>query len=493
MVKRLLLLVMVMLGCLYAKAQTSSDKEFLNQVSKDLIAQWDTEAIHNVLNLLNQGFEYNTEDINKWRSDVLKASKTAIITPYKGISDGYMLTIRPTSFLGHFKAVNGRWVCEKMADDLQFSFKDQADNTCIFRMTTGGKTKTIIVPYEYDEFTFDDDDTDDAFGFRFKGYKNIMKDVKLLFLELPEHLELSLTKDNKQQMLTTINFDLNRFPEDWDALTDGFMVSINSTLAKSGDTKENGTFEIGMNRLGYQPGTGIDFSFYAKNNGNQLLSFDLKAAGTLNLDDGLFDYSLEKGLGLKDLGMKSLKLNLDVLGRIQGYSSITDLHSFFNTMLSISKCEDEAEAEHLSAKLTKMMDGKFYYDKGTNANGSLGMQFVYDNAKEGWSLKPTISFTSDNSTYTMLTYFTKEDFPDIVHAVKTIRNDFKDFATAMRNSLKISASETTDIETLSTTDNPDQEAEIYTIGGQTVTSSSTLSSGTYVIKTTTGSHKVIVK
>ena len=39
----------------------------------------------------------------------------------------------------------------------------------------------------------------------------------------------------------------------------------------------------------------------------------------------------------------------------------------------------------------------------------------------------------------------------------------------------------------------DQEAEIYTIGGQTVTSSSTLSSGTYVIKTTTGSHKVIVK
>ena len=69
MVKRLLLLVMVMLGCLYAKAQTSSDKEFLNQVSKDLIAQWDTETIHNVLNLLNQGFEYNTEDINKWRSD----------------------------------------------------------------------------------------------------------------------------------------------------------------------------------------------------------------------------------------------------------------------------------------------------------------------------------------------------------------------------------------------------------------------------------------
>jgi hypothetical protein len=44
---------MVMSGCLFAKVQTGSDKEFINQVNKDLIAQWDTEAVHNVLNLLN--------------------------------------------------------------------------------------------------------------------------------------------------------------------------------------------------------------------------------------------------------------------------------------------------------------------------------------------------------------------------------------------------------------------------------------------------------
>lgn len=52
MLKRLLL-VMVMSGCLFAKVQTGSDKEFINQVNKDLIALWDTEAVHNVLNLLN--------------------------------------------------------------------------------------------------------------------------------------------------------------------------------------------------------------------------------------------------------------------------------------------------------------------------------------------------------------------------------------------------------------------------------------------------------
>ena len=149
MVKRLLLLVMLMSGCMVANAQADSDKDFISQTSKDLVNQWDTEAFQNVLNLLNQLFSYNTEEISVWGSNAIKATKTAITTPYKGITEGKMLMIRPSTFTGHFNVVNNRWVYQGAADDLQFSFKDQEGNSCLALITSSGNTQTITLTYEY--------------------------------------------------------------------------------------------------------------------------------------------------------------------------------------------------------------------------------------------------------------------------------------------------------------------------------------------------------
>ena len=45
--------------------------------------------------------------------------------------------------------------------------------------------------------------------------------------------------------------------------------------------------------MGYQPGTGINFSYNAKSEGNTLLSLDLNAPGTLNLEDGIFELRIQ--------------------------------------------------------------------------------------------------------------------------------------------------------------------------------------------------------
>ena len=193
---------------------------------------------------------------------------------------------------------------------------------------------------------------------------------------------------------------------------------------------------MSMDRVGYQPGTGIKSSFIAKNDGNQIISFNLEAPGTIHMEDGLIDINPETGMTFKDIGIESVNIDLDVMGRIQAHGSISDVNTFVNTMTSASKCESEEDAKQIMNKLDDLMDGNFYYDNGTDPKGSLGMEISYDEEKTEWKLEPTISFTSDHSTYPIKTYFSEENFPEFVGGVKTILNELKEVATTVKEKVE---------------------------------------------------------
>ena len=467
------------------------NKDFIDNVGKDLLDQWDADSYRNVLGLLQQSMSYDTKKISEWGAEALKAMKTAITTPYNGISNGYMLMVRAATFTGHFRAVNNHWKYEGPADDLQFIFADQAGTPCVARIVTSGDSKTVKIPYEFDE----DEDDEDSGLFNIGGVDELTKDVKLIAIEVPEHFEISFTHGSTQLMLTTVDFDLSCFTEDWNPTTNGLIVSINSTFAKSGATTraEAGTFEMSMNRVGYMPGTGINFSFTAKNDGKQIIALDLKAPGTLNLEDGIIDIDPETGVTFKNIGIKSVNLDLDVMGRIQAHGSISDVTTFVNTLSSASNCKDGAEAQQIMSKLDDMMDGSFYYDNGTEAQGSLGLDLVYNEEKEEWTLEPIISFTSDNSSYPITTYFSEKNFPEFVGGVQTILNELREVATTLIQNVEKMEEEAAGIKNLPMAESSDAKAKIYTIGGRAVTSSSTLPSGVYIIKTSAGTRKFIKK
>ena len=465
------------------------DKDFIDDVGKDLLNQWDADSYRSTLGLLTQAMSYDTKEISQWGSEALKSMKTAITTPYDGISNGYMLMIRAANFTGHFRAIDNRWKYEGPADDLQFIFTDKAGTQCVARAVSSGNTKTVNIPYEFD---IDEDDDDEGIK---KQAKELVKDVKLIAVEVPEHFEITFTHGSTQLMLTTVDFDLSCFTEDWSPTTHGLIFSINSTFAKSGASTRGGTgtFEISMDRVGYQPGTGIKSSFIAKNDGNQIISFNLEAPGTIKMEDGLIDINPETGVTIKDIGIESIKIDLDVMGRIQAHGSVSDVNTFVNTMINASNCKDEAEAQQIMSKLDGLIDGNFYYDNGTEAQGSLGLGLVYNEEKEEWKLEPTISFTSNNSTYPIKTYFSEKNFPEFVGGVQTILNELKEVATNLIQNVEKMNEEASGIENLPTDESSDAKAKIYTIGGRAVTSSSTLPSGVYIIKTPTGTRKFIKK
>ena len=64
------------------------------------------------------------------------------------------------------------------------------------------------------------------------------------------------------------------------------------------------------------------------------------------------------------------------------------------------------------------------------------MGVTYDKEKNEWKLEPTISFTSDDSTYPIRTYFSENNFPEFVGGVKTIVNELVGIASTIRESVE---------------------------------------------------------
>ena len=493
MKRHLLSILMLMTGFVTMNAQSDSDRNFMNQVTTDFVDQWDSDAYHNVLELINEMCQYDTQEISQWVADALGAMK---VPNSSGISTGYMLMIGAAKFTGHFKVVAGRWVYEGDANDLQFSFSDQAGNPCVARFAASTKTKTISVPYEPDDDGFDDDDDDyygdyddddDTYGFFFKGFKDLMSDVNEISFEVPESVEISFTQGGKQIMLTTIEFDLSAFKNDWESLTDGFIVSTHSTFAKSDG---NGTFELSSDRVGYQDGTGFNLAFNAKSNGNQLLSLRFTAPGTLNLDDGNL-ISLTSGM-ISDIGIESLNLDIDILGRFQAHGAIPDLNGFFEVLYDIEDIEDEDESIPIQNEINKKFDGKFYYNGSTTPQGSIGLELVYDDWYEEWTLEPTITFYSNNSTCPLPAFFNEDNFPELINHMQSIMNGMTDAVVSLSESIKRISDEVTGIKEMKngqwTTDN----GQWYDLNGQIVNSKSS-NRGIYIVKSPNGWRKVIKK
>jgi hypothetical protein len=495
MVKRLLFLVMLLSGSISLSfAQANSDMDFINETGNAMLEQWDEDAYRNVVNLLDQLMQYDTEGISQWIAESLPSFKTVVTEPHHGISDGYVLMLRAANLTGHFNAVNGKWVKESAADDLQFSFVDQNGAPCVYRLYTAGATKTVYMPYEADEDDEDwpgYDDEEDEFGNEI--IDDELEGVTLLALEVPEHLLSTLTQGGKQLMSSTFDFDLSVLTEDWNPLVNGFIVSMNTSFAKS--NSGNGVFELGLNNVGYKPGTGINFSFYAKNQGNQIFSLNLNAPGTINLGDEDFD----------NIGIESINFNADMMGRIQAKVAVDDLNSLSAVMDGLYDAEDEEEAGYFANQVSQLVNGNLYYNGGSTSKAKLGFEPYYDDYDMEWSLYPTITFASDNSTYLLSEYFTEENFP-FVSEFMGIFGELMGILNTMGDNLDNIGEDVLAIENLPNTPdlsgNVGGKAEIYTVSGRfcgrtTVEASkavvSSLPNGVYIVKTTAGTKKFINK
>lgn len=504
MVKRLLLFVVLLSGC-WSFASAQSDKDFINETGTELLNQWDADGYRNVAALLKRAMSFDQHAITVWGVNSLNAIKHTITQPWHGISDGYMLYLRPSSFTGHFKVEGNSWVKESDADDVQFTFPDENGTSCVFKLVTKGSTRSITLEADEDE---DDDDFEDADEGNVV-IDDLSKDVKFVTVEIPERVEMTMTQGSKQLMQTTVEFDLSCFVDDWNIIDNGFMVSINSSFAKS---TGSGTFDIGLNNVGYKPGIGVSFSFSAKKDGKTLVAWNLTAPGTIG---GSLDMTRAGGIGLQ-----SLNFDVDIMGRIQAKYNIADMDTYSDLMDQLEDSESEAEAKSIIASLSKQITGNMYYNNGSQSKGSFGLEAYYDEEEWEWTSRPTITFASDNSTYALEEYFSEENFPDVVSGIRDIITELQELAASVTEDLNKMNDDAMDIsepavaagkmtfdgQQLSLSGlQAGARIEVFTVGGRlcsrTVAGSdgratvflSSQPNGVYVVKTPAGNGKFIKK
>lgn len=477
MVKRLLLTVTMLAGM-----STSSDTNYINDQGKELMTYWDNAAFENLKDLLLQVMEYDTEAIASWGVDGINAVKTPITTPVCDISEGYILQTRIATYTGRFEVVNGRWERVGDADDMEFQFTDKNGSKCLAKITTSGKTKVVNIPYNIEE----DDDSgsnkkeENKYN---KAMKELLSGVTVVALEIPEHVECTLTQGGLQVMSLQADIDLSYFTDGWN-VTNGFAFDMLFSVAKSASARMRGNtipgnYDITLN-VKQNPDEGISFSAAAKVGDKTIASFSFNAEGELNFDEGIYSRD-ENSLQFHDMGIKSILAELDLLGKIQAKLAIPDFAAFMQQFSGLSSLSmtSEDDAKKVAAVLDEQMSINFYYDHGKEPKGWIG--FIPLSEKEGrsWTVNPTISFTSDNSTQTANEFFTEENLPDLYGTVTSIYGDINEMVTVVTKKVEEMGKEATRIMAVTKEkgfyndgenvqllgQKPGSSAEIYTTGG----------------------------
>ena len=513
MVKRLLLTVTMLAGM-----STSSDTNYINDQGKELMTYWDNAAFENLKDLLLQVMEYDTEAIASWGVDGINAIKTPITTPVCGFTDGYMLQAKIAAYTGRFEVVNGRWERAGDADDMEFSFTDKNGNDCLVKITTSGETKVVNIPYDIDE--------DDSSGGNKetneynKAMKELMSDVNVVALEIPQHAECTVTQGGLQVMSFQVDTDLSYFTDEWSA-KNGYAFDMLFSVAKSASARVrgnsiSGNYDIALN-VKYNPEEGIGFSAAARVGEKTIASFSLNAEGDLNLDEGIITLGGENSGQFHDMGIKTILAELDILGTIQAKLTIPDFATFMQQFSGLSSLDmtSEDDAKKVADVLNEQMSINFYYDHSEDPNGWI--VFMPSSVKEGrrWTVEPTISFTSDNSTQTANEFFTEENLPDLYGTVTSIYGEINDLVTTVTKKVEDMSKEATRIMAVSKENGiyndgenvqllgqkPGSSAEIYTTGGvlcarvkvgadgKAELPNSLKSNSVYIIKTASGTKK----
>jgi hypothetical protein len=473
MVKRLLLTVTMLAGM-----STSSDTNYINDQGKELMTYWDNAAFENLKDLLLQVMEYDTEAIASWGVDGMNAMRTPITTPVCGITEGYILQGKIAAYTGRFEVVDGRWERVGDADDMEFFFTDKNGNDCLMKITTSGETKVVNIPYDIDE-----DDSNLGKKETRDAMKELLSGVKVVALEIPGHAECTLTQGGLQVMSLQADIDLSYFTDGWN-VTKGYAFDMLFSVAKSASARMRGNtipgnYDIALN-VKQNPGEGIGFSAAARVGDKTIASFSLNAEGELNFDETFISRE-ENSIQFHDMGIKSILAELDILGTIQAKLAIPDFAAFMQQFSGLSSLNmtSEDDAKKVADVFNEQMSINFYYDHSEDPNGWIGFMPASEKDGRRWTVEPTISFTSDNSTQSAKDFFTEENLPDLFGTVTSIYGDINEMVTVVTKKVEEMGKEATRIMAVTKEkgfyndgenvqllgQKPGSSAEIYTTGG----------------------------
>ena len=479
-------------------AAGSADRDKISTIMLDLFKEWDHMSFQNATGLFSEVAKFDMSNLFVEGLACVQDTKM----PIEGTSD-YSLLFSNKTFTGHFILKDGMWVKNAEADDLQLSYSDPSGVPCVLKITTSSDVKPTSLPlegflkdgedsYMARHFASEEDGEDESSSV-LPGIssllKNLMENVKLINLEVPAKTSIELVYGGSTMMSTDIQVDHSSMGS---TLFEGFMMDISTKFYKGVlDKSGSGVFELCLKNTGYKPGLGINVDFAIKKNDSQLISLKLNAPGTLNLGARkalLSRRAFADNLG-SNLGLESLNVELDVMGKAQVKGGISDINTLL-TMLSAMQDADEINEATVKVGLemvNQLVNVDLYYDGSSVPAAKLNLLPAYDEAEGEWTAKPYINFTGDNSSCSVKEFFTAENFSDVAQAAMTIADEVSGLIEVVRETAKESVQRVDAI-------NSQQEVtakEWFTLSGTHTTGAT---KGLKIVRMSDGSvRKVMVK
>lgn len=346
-------------------------------------------------------YEYDSEDVEDWFADCLES-----ITKYLGTEDsgynGYWIEIisnyerlyAASNFTGRFVAKDGAWKYYDDVDDLQFHFADANREKCVIKLATSGKTKKIYLgdSDEYDDYDY----TNGVYIYYLSNYMN--------YMELPEHLELTLERSGKVIVRVSLYTNLNMAGEDFNLEKDSYSVSLTANIMG---------YELSFDKLAYTANRGAEVKFSIAKSGEMLVKMEVAADGSAN-NDGI--ETVEKAT-----------VNVDILREVQLKGVCADVYSFVNKIDGAFEAEYESEFKSYVAEANDMLNLGLYYFNGRERMADMKlMPFVSSGyyETEYW-VEPVIYFADGTSYSTFDVFFDETDFRNLIDVFYSLIEDFE--------------------------------------------------------------------
>ena len=385
-----------------------NQKEFLEETGVQLLDQLKASDFQNVVDLARYVDEYVIEEneyseVEDWCQGCLED----IITPL-GVKDetfdwgisrysNYACLYRASAFTGHFVAKDGVWKYSK-ADDLQFTFNDEAGKTCVLKLTTSGKKKTVYAGISTDWYDYEYSNKIDGYIEYFYRFENRV--------EVPEKVVVTLTQGGKTVSTLTLTTDLSSMKsENIDLTKDSYSASASLNV--------NG-YEYAYDKVSYNTQKNASGSVSLKRGNNNLLSFSISADGTVNEEEVT--------------SAKNAVLSFKILDKVEVAGNCQDI---FKLVEKMEKANDNYDDESLFKsyinEANRLINLKVYYNGVKQEQLSVKLEpFKYDDGwgYSEWYCEPVICFPDETSYSTFEAFFDEDDFSTLIQTANKLVEEF---------------------------------------------------------------------
>lgn len=304
---------------------------------------------------------------------------------------------KAANFVGEFNMdAKGNWTqTKKGGDKLVFTFFDQQHNSCV--MTLKASANGTEVHHD----VFDSKDWKYSYG----NYEYVTRYENRLVI--PEQAKVTLTQNGKTKVDITVN----------STVKNGGDVDLSKIEADVTTDAVIGDYRIVVSKASYKNGKAAEAKATISKNGENLITAEANGAGSISATGD-------------DSSVGKLAMSVDILGKAKAVAIIDDVDMLDE---NLDKAYDdyysnEVEFKKCLANANKLIHANLYLNNSANSSATLYLEAVPDGTWGGttyWNDETWLQF-SDDSKYSLDSYFSEKSFKTVVDKVKDIIDDFKD-------------------------------------------------------------------